>query len=32
MVPDHILWYPLNSQHIRFPLAKNQHPPMPKGA
>ena len=22
MVPDHILWYPLNSQHIRFPLAK----------
>jgi hypothetical protein len=19
MVPDHILWYPVNSQHIRFP-------------
>jgi hypothetical protein len=32
MVPDHILWYPLNSQHIRFPQVKNQHHAMPKGA
>jgi hypothetical protein len=32
MVPDHILWYPLNSQHIRFPQVKNPHPAMPKGA
>ena len=22
MVPDHILWYPQNSQHIRFPARK----------
>jgi hypothetical protein len=22
MVPDHILWYPANSQHIRFPEKK----------
>jgi hypothetical protein len=32
MVPDHILWFPLNSQHIRFPLVKNPHSSIPKGA
>jgi len=24
MVPDHILWYPQNSQHIRVPLKKSR--------
>ncbi len=24
MVPDHILWYPQNSPHIRVPLKKNK--------
>jgi hypothetical protein len=32
MVPDHILWYPLNSQHIRYPQMKPEHNHMPKGA
>ena len=32
MVPDHILWYPLNSQHIRYPQTKPEHNHMPKGA
>lgn len=32
MVPDHILWYPVNSQHIRFPQVKSQSGSMPKGA
>jgi hypothetical protein len=32
MVPDHILWYPLNSQHIRFPQTKTQQNHLPKGA
>jgi hypothetical protein len=27
MVPDHILWFPVNSQHIREPL---KNPPKPK--
>lgn len=24
MVPDHILWYPVTSQHIRFPNKRNR--------
>jgi hypothetical protein len=24
MVPDHILWYPVNSPHIRFPNKRNR--------
>ena len=24
MVPDHILWYPVNSPHIRFPNKKSK--------
>ena len=26
MVPDHILWYPVNSPHIRFPDRKPSRP------
>jgi hypothetical protein len=29
MVPDHILWFPQNSPHIRVPLKKNR-PELPK--
>ena len=27
MVPDHILWFPVNSQHIRFPQKKARTKP-----
>ena len=30
MVPDHILWYPQNSQHIRVPSKKNMKIDLPK--
>lgn len=26
MVPDHILWFPLNSQHLRLPQRKTLRP------
>jgi len=29
MVPDHILWYPSNSPHIRMPLEKSSKPRLP---
>ena len=29
MVPDHILWYPVNSQHIRFPERKTSRSSVP---
>jgi hypothetical protein len=31
MVPDHILWYPVNSLHIRFPQKKTSKNDLPKG-
>lgn len=30
MVPDHILWYPTNSAHIRAPLKKSIRPELSK--
>jgi hypothetical protein len=30
MVPDHILWFPVHSEHIRFPLHKSTRAPLPK--
>ncbi|NLG96348.1 MAG: hypothetical protein GX491_03205 [Chloroflexi bacterium] len=30
MVPDHILWYPVNSPHIRFPERKGSKPSVPQ--
>jgi len=32
MVPDHILWYPVNSQHIRFPQKRTGKKDLPKAA
>ena len=29
MVPDHILWYPVNSPHIRFPERKTSRSSIP---
>lgn len=29
MVPDHILWYPSNSSHIRMPQEKSSKPRLP---
>ena len=30
MVPDHILWFPQNSQHIREPLKRSTRAPISK--
>jgi hypothetical protein len=30
MVPDHILWYPQNSPHLRVPLKKSLKPDLEK--
>lgn len=30
MVPDHILWYPLNSQHIRLPQKRSYKTDLPR--
>lgn len=30
MVPDHILWYPINSQHIRHPQRKSNKSDLPR--
>lgn len=30
MVPDHILWFPVHSEHIRFPLHKATRAALPK--
>jgi hypothetical protein len=30
MVPDHILWFPANSQHIRFPLRRGGKSDLPR--
>jgi hypothetical protein len=32
MVPDHILWYPTNSQHMRFPEKKSTRSGAPHAA
>jgi hypothetical protein len=31
MVPDHILWYPVNSNHIRFPEKRAARSNIPHG-
>ncbi len=31
MVPDHILWYPANSAHIRFPEKRTSRSNIPHG-
>ena len=30
MVPDHILWFPVHSEHIRFPLHKSSKVVLPR--
>ncbi len=30
MVPDHILWFPQNSAHLRQPAKRNSKAPLPK--
>jgi hypothetical protein len=30
MVPDHILWFPVHSEHIRFPLHKSSKVALPR--
>jgi len=30
MVPDHILWFPVHSEHIRFPLHKTSRVEIPR--